>query len=157
MGTIHPNGLLSCYTRMHSSRMRTALALTICCLPGGGGGVCTWSRGGGTWSGGVPGPGRCVPGPGGVCTWSQGGVPGPGGCTWSWGGVYLVWGGTWSQGSVYLVPGGVYLVNLVCSVNRMTNWCKNITLPQTSFAGGKNILRSMRSLVPQSGHITDQN
>ena len=21
-------------------------------------------------------------------------------------------------------------------VNRMTNWCKNITLPQTSFAGG---------------------
>ena len=25
------------------------------------------------------------------------------------------------------------------SVNRMTNWCKNITLPQTSFAGGNNI------------------
>ena len=24
-------------------------------------------------------------------------------------------------------------------VNRMTNWCKNITLPQTSFAGGNNI------------------
>ena len=24
-------------------------------------------------------------------------------------------------------------------VNRMTNWCKNITLPQTSFAGGKNL------------------
>ena len=23
-------------------------------------------------------------------------------------------------------------------VNRMTNWCKNITLPQTSFAGGNN-------------------
>ena len=23
-------------------------------------------------------------------------------------------------------------------VNRMTNWCKNITLPQTSFAGGYN-------------------
>ena len=23
-------------------------------------------------------------------------------------------------------------------VNRMTNWCKNITLPQTSFVGGKN-------------------
>ena len=25
-------------------------------------------------------------------------------------------------------------------VNRMTNRCKNITLPQTSFAGGKNLL-----------------
>ena len=24
-------------------------------------------------------------------------------------------------------------------VNRMTNWCKNITLPQTSFAGGNNL------------------
>ena len=24
-------------------------------------------------------------------------------------------------------------------VNRMTNWCKNITLPQTSFAGGNHI------------------
>ena len=24
-------------------------------------------------------------------------------------------------------------------VNRMTNWCKNITLPQTSFAGGKYV------------------
>ena len=23
-------------------------------------------------------------------------------------------------------------------VNRMTNWCKNITLPQTSLAGGNN-------------------
>ena len=25
-------------------------------------------------------------------------------------------------------------------VNRMTNWCKNITLPQTSFAGGKKYI-----------------
>ena len=30
-------------------------------------------------------------------------------------------------------------------VNRMTNWCKNITLPRTSFAGGKN--SSLTSLV----------
>ena len=95
-------------------------------VPGGvylvpGGVYCTWSRGGWTWSGGVPGPG-------GVCTWSRGvnlvpgggvpgpggvylvpgggvpgpggGVPGPGGCTWSRGGC------TWSWGGVYLVPGG---------------------------------------------------
>ena len=27
-------------------------------------------------------------------------------------------------------------------VNRMTDWCKNITLPQTSFAGGKNVVNS---------------
>ena len=95
----------------------------------------------------------------------QGGVPGPGGCTWSWG-VYLVCGGVPGPRGVYLVPVGVYLVpggvpGLVggvpgpggCTwsqwvylvpggvrypppVNRMTNRCKNITLPQTSFAGG---------------------
>ena len=28
-------------------------------------------------------------------------------------------------------------------VNRMTNWCKNITLPQTSFAGGNEIISLM--------------
>ena len=31
------------------------------------------------------------------------------------------------------------------SVNRMTNMCKNITLPQTSFAGGKKLLREDRT------------
>ena len=41
----------------------------------------------------------------------MGGVPGPGGCT---------------------CPG------TPPPVNRMTNMCKNITLPQTSFAGGNN-------------------
>ena len=98
-----------------------------------------------------------VPGPGGVylvlwgCTWS-------GGCTWAQGvylvrGVYLVWGvylirgvylvwGVYLAGprGVYLVPGGVvYLagpggVNLVRysppPVDRITDACKNITLPQ---------------------------
>ena len=32
-------------------------------------------------------------------------------------------------------------------VNRMTNRCKNITLPQTSFAGGKNIFTQCKSKV----------
>ena len=85
-------------TRLHSSRMRTARALTVsnsmlCAegvylVPGG----CTWSGEGVylvpggmdvpdprgcTWSGG------CIPGPGGYLV--LGGVPGSGGCTWSWG------------------------------------------------------------------------
>ena len=118
---------------MHSSRMRTARALTVSpsmlCAVGGvylvpgvylflgdvlGPGGCTWSQGGvpgqGVYlvPGGVPGPRgvylvRGVPGPRGVYL-----VPGG---AWSWG-VYLVWGapglgGTWSRG--YLL-GGVYLV-----------------------------------------------
>ena len=81
-------------------------------VPGPGG--CTW------FPGGVPGPGGVVPGPMGVgvsgpggCTWS-GGVPGPGGClTWSWGGV--------SQHA---------LRQTHPPVNRITDACENITLPQ---------------------------
>ena len=99
---------------------------------------------GGTWSWGMPGLGG-VPGPGGR-TWSWeclvlGGVPGPGG-------VCLVWGleGTWSEG-VYLVGGVPGLEGVVClvqrvylvwgvywsgtpPVDRITDACKNITLPQ---------------------------
>ena len=108
--------------------------------------------------GGVPGPGRVylvpggVPGPrrgvylvpGGGCTWSRGVcVPGPGGCVPGPRGVYLVPGGYLVWG-VYLVWGECtwsregYLVRYSPPpVNRMTNRCKNITLPQTSFAGGK--------------------
>ena len=100
-------------------------------VPGG----CTWSRGvpglgGVSGPGGLPGLGG-VPGPG----WlylvlggvpGPGGIPGPRGCTWSWG-VYLVQG-------VYLA-GGVP-AQVLPPVNRMTDRCKNITLPQTSFAGG---------------------
>ena len=79
-----------------------------------------------------------------------------------WGGVYLpsggvpAWGGVPTQ-RVYLprectCPGGVYLpggvpVQRGCTcpgtpppVNRMTDRCKNSTLPQTSFAGGNNCL-----------------
>ena len=112
-------------------------------VPGPGGhtwcGGCTWSWG----EGGVPGS-RWVPGPGGVPgprdTWSWGmylapgggGVPGLGGCTWSQGGAPGPGG--------YLVQEGGYLVSYSPPpVNRMKNWCKNITLNQTSFAGGKNI------------------
>ena len=123
---------------MHSSRMRTA----ACCpyLP-----ACT-ARGG------IPGPGS-VPGPGGYLV--PGGVPGPRG-VYLVPGVYLVWGvylgvylvlGVYLPRGVYLVRVGVYLprgVYLVLGgylprysphpVNRMTDRCKNITLPQTSFA-----------------------
>ena len=94
---------------MHSSRMRTA-----CLLP-----ISPWS-GGVPGLGGVPG-GGCTSSRG--CTWlggvpGPGDVPGPGGCV-PGPGVYLVLGG---------VPP---------PVNRMKNRYKNITLPQTSFAGGK--------------------
>ena len=92
-------------TRLHSSRMRTARALTIspsmlctggCPLPGGvcSGGVCSWrglsAPGGCVSSGGVCSWGMSAPG--GVCSWgcvcSQGGCLPPGGvhglgCTWS--------------------------------------------------------------------------
>ena len=91
-----------------------------------------------------------LPGPagGGGGTWSRRGAPGPGGCTWSRGaylvwGVYLVRGGVPGPGGVYLVwwavpgpggectwSGGVYLVRYSPPVNRMTDACKNITLPQ---------------------------
>ena len=114
-------------------------------------GGCTWSRGG------VPGPRGfdLVRGvylvPGVYCLWNctcLGDVPGPGGCTWSQGvylvwGVYLVTGGCTKHPGVYLVlggvpgPGGTICPGIPPPVNRMTNRCKNITLPQTSFAEGK--------------------
>ena len=37
------------------------------------------------------------------------------------------------------VPGGVPAQVLHPPVNRMTDRCKNITLPQTSFAGGNKV------------------
>ena len=104
-------------TRMHSSRMRTARTLTVSPSTLCSGGLCL-VLGGCTWSGGW-----CLV-QGGVCSgggaWSQGGAPGPGG-------VCLVWGGcTWS-GTPPLV-------------DRMTHASENITLPQTSFAGGNNTM-----------------
>ena len=101
-----------CQTRMHSSRMCTAHALTIGC----GGGVC-----------GVGGSRRYLLGgylPGGTC---PGGCTCPEGCT---------------------CPG-----THPPSVNRMTDRCKNITLPKTSFAGGNN--RSAHPFWGNPGSATE--
>ena len=56
-------------------------------------------------------------------------------------------GGVPAQG-VYL-PRGVPAQVLLSPVNRMTDSCKNITLPQTSFAGGKYYLAatSLRTVI----------
>ena len=106
-------------TKMHSSRMRTSCTLTI-------GWRCTC-------------PGNVL---------GRGGVPAQGV------GVYLPrvipsWSGVPAQGALYL-PGEVYLPGEgICwgstypgtppPVNRMTDRWKNITLSQTSFAGGENL------------------
>ena len=86
------------WTRMHSSRMRTARLLTVSqhALPGvylARGSTC---------------PGGCI---------SAGGVP------------------AWA--AVCTCPEGCTCPGTPPPVNRMTDRCKNITLPQTSFAGGK--------------------
>ena len=83
----------------------------------------------------------------------EGGVP-AGGCTCQAGctcqGVYLQW--------VYLSRRGT------CPgtppVNRMTDRCKNITLPKTSFAGGKNrlyaiVLREPRYIMIITQQVLD--
>ena len=117
-------------------------------------GGCTWSKGvpgpggvtvrgvlgpgGCTWSGGVPGLGGCLWSGG--CTWSRGvpglgGAPGPGVHLVQ--GVHLVLGGVpGPRGRGYLVqgegvPGPGGLPGLVLPpVDRITDACKNITLPQ---------------------------
>ena len=99
---------------MHSSRIRTVRALTIGGVPTRGVYLPRW---GVYLPGGLPA--------GSVCT-CLGGVPA--------GGVPAQ-GGTCS--GVYL-PGGVYLSRYHQPVNRMTDRCKTITLPQTSFAGGND-------------------
>ena len=101
-------------TRLHSSRMHTTRSLTVSPSMHCSGGVCSWRVG-------VPGPGGCLdprgmPGPHGGA-WSPG-VPGPRGVPGLGGGL--------SQHALRQNP----------PVNRMTDRCKNITLPQTSFAGG---------------------
>ena len=73
-----------------------------------------------TCQGGVYLPGRCT------C---------PGECTCP-GGVYLP-GGTCPGRGVYLPGGECTCPGTPPAVNRMTDRCKNITLPQTSFAGCK--------------------
>ena len=103
-------------TRMHSSRMRTAHLLSVSPSMHCSGGV-PGPRGVYLVLGDVPCPRR---------------VPGLRG-------VYLVLGGcTWSRGCNWSL-GGVPAQALPAPVNRMTDRCKNITLPQTSFAGGNNV------------------
>ena len=51
-------------------------------------------------------------------------------------GVHGPRGGAWSRGLVV----SQHALRQTPPVNRMTNRCKNITLPQTSFAGGKNAI-----------------
>ena len=92
--------------KLHSSRMRTARALTVSHSKLGGGGVSA---------------------PGGVCLLWWGlllGVSGPGGMGVSGPGVSAL-GGVWSRGGVWSQG-----VCEVPPVNRITDACKNITLPQ---------------------------
>ena len=122
---------------MHSSRMRTARSFTI-------------SRRG------VYLPRGCT---------CRGYLPGvylpkwvylPGGCTCL--GAVPAQVGVPAQGDVpawglYLPMGGVP-AQVLPPVNRMTNRCKNITLPQTSFAGG-NYLLVVTELVASRAQYTD--
>ena len=70
---------------------------------------------------------------------------------WWGGGRYLVGGVPGLRVGACLVPGGClpgsgggpvsqHALRQIPPMNRMTDRCKNITLPQTSFAGGKNLL-----------------
>ena len=89
--------------------------------------------------GGVPAQGVYLPG---------GGVPAQGALP-ARRGVYL-------PGGVCTCPGGVpawrvYLPRCPSPVNRMTDRCKNITLPQTSFAGGN---KEITKTVIKCGVVT---
>ena len=155
--------------------MRTARAFTVCrSLLLGGGVVPAWSGGVPAWSGGVylpglggvylPGPGGCtclvwgegvyLPGPRGCTCLVLGGVylPGHGGCTYLvWGGVPAwSWGGVpaWSRGCTCLVAGGCTWSGTPPLVDRMTHAYENITLPQTSFAGGKKTILDYDHCLP---------
>ena len=133
-------------TRMHSSRMHTARSSShrggspswvvyLGGLPGGG---SPWR--GVSLAGGLPGGEVSVPGglPGGGSPWWGSPWWGP-----PWQGVSLVGGlpggglpggGKGSPWQGVSLAGGVSLADP--PVNRMTDACENITLPQTSFAGG---------------------
>ena len=143
--------------------VRGVVYLVLGGVPGPGGGVpgpgggCTWSRGC-TGPGGVPGPRGVYLVLGGVylvggCTWS-GGCTWFGGCTWSHR-VHLVLGGVPGP-TGGTCPGtppceqthtcknitfawGLGVGQTPSPINRMTDRCKIITLPQTSFAGNNNL------------------
>ena len=105
--------------RLHSSRMCTSRALTVSPSM-----LC---------AGGVSSLGGSPLGEGGLL-WERGVSSGGGGLLWGRG---VSSRGVSSGGSP---PGGVvvsqHALRQTPPVNRMTNRCKNITLPQTSFAGG---------------------
>ena len=120
------------WTRMYSSRMRTARSLTVCrgCLPGGG-----------------------SPCPGGASL--PGGSPCPGGVSLLGRGVSLLGGlparGVSLLGAVSL-PGGSPCLGGFSLPETPPPWTEflthayeNITLPQTTFAGGKNNHCTMES------------
>ena len=137
--------------------MRTAGSLTVSpsmlCSQGGGfcsGGECLLQGGCLLWGVSAPrgmsAPGECLLR--GVSALGGWGVSAPGGCLLPGGvcsgrvgvsalGGVCSWGGVCSGGSA---PGGCGIP--ACTeadtppVNRMTDRCKNITLPQTSFVGG---------------------
>ena len=81
-----------------------------------------------------------------------GGVYLPSGVVYLPQGVYLL-GGTCMEGGVP-AKGGVP-AQVLSPPNRMTDRCKNITLPQTSFAGGKNITKHMQFFSFR--HCSDRN
>ena len=103
---------------MHSSRMRTARSLTI-----------SW---GAMHGGGVRGRRAC----------EAGGIHGRGHV---WQEVYMAGGHAWQGGmrgrglcgEGHVWQGGMRGMHAL-PVDRMTDACKNITLPQTSLAGGNN-------------------
>ena len=141
-------------TRVHSSRMRTTHLLPVSpSMHCSGGCTLPWRV---YLPGGVYLPKGVVPAQGGVptrgCT-CPGGVPAWGGCTYL--GVYLPRGGVpaWGEYLSGSVPArgctcrgvylprrelcllGGYLPRYSPPVNRMTDRCKNITLPQTFVCG----------------------
>ena len=101
-----------------------------------------------------------------ACT-APGGVSGPGDVT-GHGVVYLVWGvylggvpgprGVLVRGGCTWSQGGVPGAGVLPPVNRMTDRCKNITLPQTSFAGGNNRFSpTLRGWCPHLGNPVSAN
>ena len=126
-------------TRLHSSRMRTARSLPVSPSMHYGGG-----------KGGYLPRGCTCPG-GGTC---RGRRYLSGGCTCR-GNWYLSGGCTLPRGYVPLVLGcrQGYLPRYPPPVNRMTDRCKNITLPQASFAGGKNRSNGNKTQTQRMGSI----
>ena len=66
----------------------------------------------------------------------------------AWSGGCMVRGGAWSWGVV-----SQHALRQTPPVNRMTNSCKNITLPQTSFAGGNKY--NSTNLNPNYGWLSN--